>query len=147
MFLFPTSRQAHDLTRSLERLFDDSFGNAFGSDARDVAQALRSPALDVTETDQAYTVKLDMPGVPKEAVKITVEGRRIGIEAEQAKAEEKKDGERVLYRERSVARFSRTFSLPQEINEAESGARMEHGVLTLTLAKRVAKGGARLTVN
>lgn len=147
MFLVPTSRQAHDLSRSLERLFDDSFGQVFGQDARELSQALRSPALDVSETDSAYTVKLEMPGVPKEAVKITVDGRRIHVEAEQNKEDEKKDGERVLYRERSVSRFSRSFSLPQEISESDSSARMEHGVLTLTLAKRQAKGGARLTVN
>lgn len=143
MFIVPNSRHAHDLSRTLERLFDDSFG----TDSREVAQALRSPALDVTESDTSYTVRLDMPGVAKDAVKITIEGRRVNVEAEPVKAEEKKDGERVLHRERSTAHFTRTFSLPQEINESESNARMEHGVLTLTLAKRVAKGGARLTVN
>ncbi len=147
MFLVPTSRQANDLSRSLERLFDDSFGNFFGQDTRELSQTLRSPALDVSESESAYTVKLDMPGVPKEAVKITVDGRRISIEAEQNKEEEKKDGERVLYRERSVSRFSRSFTLPQEINEAESGASMEHGVLTLRLAKRQAKVGARIAVS
>lgn len=143
MFIVPNSRHAHDLSRTLERLFDDSFG----TDSREVAQALRSPALDVTESDAAYTVRLDMPGVAKDAVKITIEGRRVNVEAEPVKAEEKKEGERVLHRERSTAHFTRTFSLPQEINESDSNARMEHGVLTLTLVKRVAKGGARLTVN
>lgn len=142
MFIVPNSRHAHHLSRTLERLFDDSFG----TDSRDVAQALRSPALDVTESDTAYCVRLDMPGVAKEAVKITVDGRHVSIEAEPVKAEEK-EGERVLHRERSTAHFTRTFSLPQEISESDSNARMEHGVLTLTLAKRVAKGGARLTVN
>ena len=147
MFLVPTSRQANDLSRSLERLFDDSFGNFFGQDARELSQALRSPALDVSESDSAYTVKLDMPGVPKEAVKITVDGRRINIEAEQNKEEEKKEGERVLYRERSVSRFARSFTLPQEISESDSSASMEHGVLTLRLAKRQAKVGARIAVS
>ncbi len=147
MFLVPTSRQASDLSRSLERLFDDSFGNFFGQEARELSQALRSPALDVSESESGYTVKLDMPGVPKEAVKITVDGRRINIEAEQNKEEEKKDGERVLYRERSVSRFARSFTLPQEINESDSSASMEHGVLTLRLAKRLAKVGSRIAVN
>lgn len=146
MFLVPMTRNANDLSRSLERFFDDGLPGLFG-EPRELAQALRSPALDVSETEHAYTVKLDMPGVPKDAVKISIDGRRVSIDAEQRKDEEKKEGERVLYRERSVARFSRSFTLPEAISQSDSSAKMDQGVLTLTLAKQQAKGAARLTVS
>lgn len=150
MFLVPVNRNLSDFSRQIDRLFDDGLASFFGDgrEGRESAQAaLRSPALDVAETAQNYTVKLDMPGVPKDAVKISIDGRRVSIEAEQSKEEEKKDGERVIYRERSSSRFSRSFSLPEEINQSDSSAKMDHGVLVLTLAKRQAKGATQLTVN
>ena len=146
MFLVPMSRNASEFSRSLERLFDDSFGQFFNEN-RENSPALRSPALDVSESDTAYTVKLDMPGVPKDAVKIQIDGRRVSVEAEQTREEEKKNGERLLYRERAISRYARSFTLPQEINQSESAARLEHGVLTLTLGKRQSRGGSQLSVN
>ncbi|MDT8997826.1 Hsp20/alpha crystallin family protein [Paucibacter sp. APW11] len=146
MFFVPVARHANEFSRSLERLFDDGLAG-LNAEPREAAIALRSPALDVSETDQLYTVRLEMPGVPKDAVKITIDGRRVNVEAEQRRDEEKKDGERVLYRERSVSRFSRSFALPEEINQSDSSAKMDHGVLTLTLAKRLAKGATQLAVN
>lgn len=144
MFLVPVNRNLSELSRSLDRFFDDNF---FG-DSRDAGAAtLRSPALDVIESETAYTVRLDMPGVAKDAVKVNIDGRRVSVDAEQRKDDEKKDGERILYRERTVSRFSRTFSLPQEISQSDSSASLEHGVLTLKLAKRGATTGSQLTVN
>lgn len=144
MILVPMSRNLSDLSRSVDRFFDDSFF----ANAREASTApLRSPALDVSESETAYTVKLDMPGVAKDAVKVQIEGRRISVEAEQRKDDDKKEGERVIYRERAVSRFSRTFTLPREISQSDSGASLEHGVLTLTLGKRGASSASTLTVN
>ena len=143
MFLVPINRNIADLSRSLDRFFDDSF---FGESRDSSTATLRSPALDVSESETAYTVTLDMPGVAKDAVKVNIDGRRISIDAEQRKAEQK-DGERVIYRERTVNRYSRTFTLPQEISQSDSSASLEHGVLTLKLAKRGASTGSQLTVN
>ena len=144
MFLVPVNRNLSDLSRTLDRFFDDSF---FGEGRDTNSPALRSPALDVSESETGYTVTLDMPGVAKDAVKVNIEGRRISIDAEQRKDAEKKDGERVIYRERTVSRFSRSFTLPQEISQSDSSASLEHGVLTLKLAKRGASTGSQLTVN
>lgn len=147
MFLVPVNhRHLSELSRGLDRLFDEGLNGVLG-DKQELANALRSPALDVSETEKAYTVKVELPGVAKEAVKINIDGRRVSIDAEQRKDEEKKDGERVIYRERSVSRFSRSFSLPEEISQADSSATMDHGVLTLNLVKRTAKGASQLTVS
>lgn len=110
------------------------------------ADAVRTPALDVSEDDQAYNVTVDMPGVAKEAVKVRVEGRRVHIETATAEAVAPSDGSRVLYRERRAASYARSFSLPAEIDPSQSQARFENGVLTLNLVKRVAENGGQLTV-
>lgn len=135
MFVIPVSRHSADLSRRIERLFNTD----------QEAVALRSPALDVSETDAAYTLQLDLPGVDKEAVKIKIEGRRVSIDAEQTRAVA--EGERVLYRERSVTRFSRTLALPQELNKSDSIAKLDKGVLTLTLVKRQPDNAGELSVS
>ncbi len=137
MFVLPVSRHSAELSRRVERLLN----------INDDAVALRSPALDVSETDTAYTLSLDLPGVAKEAVKVKIEGRRVSIDAEQAKAAETAEGTRALYRERSVTRFSRSIALPQEVSSADSTAKLDNGVLTLTLVKRQPDGAGQLTVN
>ena len=144
MFLVPMTRNASELARSFDRLFDDSFDRFLSPSA---PGAQRSPALDVAESDRAYTVKLDLPGVAKEDVKVAIDGRRISVEAQARKDEEKKEGDRIVYRERSLASYARSFTVAAEIDQAESGAKLENGVLTLTLAKRGAPASAQITVN
>lgn len=112
----------------------------------DAAETTRTPALDISEDDKAYSVTVDMPGVAKEAVKVRVEGRRVHIETTTAEAAAPTDGSRVLYRERRAASYARSFSLPAEIDQAQSQARFDNGVLTLTLVKRVAENGGQLNV-
>ena len=96
---------------------------------------------------KTHAVKLDMPGVTKEDVKIAVEGRQVTVHAQTTHVEEKKDGERLLYRERAASRYARTFTLPVEVDQGEAAARLEHGVLTLTLPKRSARSAAQIPVN
>lgn len=147
MFLVPVSRNASELARSFDRLFDDDlFGRFFAPTARTDNADVRSPALDVIESDRAYTVKIDLPGITKDDVKITIDGRRVNVEAQTSKTEEKREGDRVVYSERSMASFARGFTLPAEVDQSESEARMENGVLTLNLAKKRASGSAQLSV-
>jgi HSP20 family protein len=143
MFLVPFTREP----RELSRLFDDTFERFFTPAPGGEGTAARSPALDVTESDRAYTVKLDIPGVTKDDVKVSVEGRQVTVQAQSQHTEEKKEGERLLYRERSMTSYARSFTLPTEVDQAEAGAKLEHGVLTLTLPKRSAKVAAQITVN
>jgi HSP20 family protein len=145
MFLVPLSRNASELSRSFERLFDDSFDRCFAPAAQ--AGNHRSPPLDVSESERAYTVKLDLPGVAKDDVKIAIDGRRISVEAQARKEAETKDGDRVVYRERSPASYARSFSVAADVDQAESSAKLDNGVLTLTLAKRGTPAAARITVN
>lgn len=146
MFLVPVSRTPVEFNRGLDRLFDETFDRLFQASGSGDA-GVRSPALDVSESERAYTVQMDLPGVAKDAVKIAIEGRRVSVEAQTVPSPEKKDGERVLHRERTATSYARSFTLPSDIDQAESQARLDQGVLTLTLAKRRANGTAHLTVN
>lgn len=146
MFLVPVSRTPSELSRGLDRLFDDTFERWFsGASASD--SGTRSPALDVTESERAYTVHMDLPGVSKSDVKVAIDGRRVNIEARTSSTDEKKAGDRVLYRERQACSYSRSFTLPAEIDQGESQAKLDNGVLTLTLTKRRASTAAELAVN
>ena len=147
MFLVPFGRQANELSRGFERLFDDGFDRFFNLAPAGEPGSARSPALDVAESDSAFTVKLDLPGVTKDDVKVSIEGRRVSIDAQTKKEEEKKEGDRVVYRERSMSSWSRSFNLPSEVNSDEAGAKLENGVLTLTLPKRAGTSTAQVTVS
>jgi HSP20 family protein len=148
MFLVPMTRRSNDLSRSVDRLFDDQFFDRFFAPVmREDSASVRSPALDVTETDQAYNVKLEMPGVTKDDVKITIDGKRITVSAATSTADEKKEGDRVVYSERSSTSYARTFNLPVEVNEAESTAKLEHGILALTLTKRGASKATSIRIS
>lgn len=143
MFVFPSSvattrRVAPvSLSRAIDHLFSDRY----------VADESRVPALDVAESDTSYTLSLDMPGLTKDQLKVTVQGRRVSIEAAAVANANSKEGERVLYRERSTAQYARTVSLPAEVDQSTSSAKFENGVLTLTLAKKVPTGATQISVN
>lgn len=146
MFITPiTHRHARNghaaqLSRAFDRLFDESVERACAAPAA----VSRLPATDVRETELAYTVQVDLPGVAKEDVKVTIDGKRVAIEAA-ARPEGTANGERLLLRERSATAFARSLLLPVEVDEASSQARLEHGVLHLTLAKKQ-KPATQLTV-
>jgi HSP20 family protein len=143
MFIVPMSRES----RQLARLFDDTFDRFFGPLSAGEPVASRSPALDVAEADGGYTVKLEMPGVAKDDIKVSVEGRQVTVQAQSQRNEEKKEGERVVYRERALSSYARTFTLPVEVDQSDAGAKLENGVLTLSLPKRGARAAAQITVN
>jgi HSP20 family protein len=141
MFLVPVSRRNADLSRLLDDTIDRFFSN--GSAAADAV----SPALGVTETPQHWSVQVDLPGVAKEDVKIEIDGKRVSVEAEVRKEAARAEGDRVVHRERTVARYARSFSLPAEVDQSESGAKLDSGVLTLTLAKKRPAQNVKLQVN
>jgi HSP20 family protein len=133
--------------------FDDMFGdfwNRTGMPAmpRYAEAALSGRALmDVVDKGDKYEVKVDMPGVKKEDINVTVEGARVSISAETKTEKEEKEGDKVLHTERFAASYARTFELPVEVTEAGAEARFEDGVLTLTLAKRMPQSSKRLEVH
>ena len=158
MFIVPVSPRAAVRARHFDRLLDETFGHIFAQPAADSAP-VRRPAIDVAESNTAYVVTLDVPGVTREDVKVSIDGRNVSIVAEarietpaadaaatDATEQAPKTSERVILRERAVASFARSFTLQSEIDQSSSQAKLDNGVLTLTLAKR-SPASTRLTVN
>jgi len=103
--------------------------------------------VDVVETNGAFVVKAEVPGVSKDDIHVTIEGNQVTIAAEVKRESEKKDGERVLRSERYFGAVYRSFVLPVEIDENASNAKYEGGVLELTLTKKPAVSGRKLSIN
>ncbi|MBL8308187.1 MAG: Hsp20/alpha crystallin family protein [Rubrivivax sp.] len=143
MFIVPVTRES----RQLSRLFDDTLERFFGAATSLDTTTARSPVLDVAETERGYVVTLEVPGVAKEDVKVSIEGRQVSVQASAEQREERRDGERVVYRERAAVRYARSFTLPVEVDAAEAAAKLDHGVLTLTLPKRNARTASQITIN
>ncbi len=97
-----------------------------------------SPRIDVIEKENGYQVEADLPGVTKNDVKVSVDGQRVTIEAEVRRESERKEGETLMHAERVVRKYLRSFDLPHEVDDAQAVAKLEHGVLTLTLPKKQA---------
>jgi len=148
MFIVPVSRRSAARAHHFDRLLDTAFDQLFSQPVADAAP-VRRPAIDVSESDAGYVVTLDVPGVTREDVKVSIDGRRVSIVAEaraaQAPAagdagaetaEAPKAADRVILRERAFASYARSFTLQSEIDQASSQAKLDNGVLTLTLVKR-----------
>ncbi|MBT8140252.1 MAG: Hsp20/alpha crystallin family protein [Gammaproteobacteria bacterium] len=116
----------------LNRVFDDFFSPAA---AQRGSREFFSPAVDVHENEQGYTVKLDLPGVKKEDVNVQLQDGLLTIEASHdAESSEEKDG-KVIRKERRTGRFSRSFSVGKEISQSDVNAGFENGVLSITLPR------------
>ena len=109
----------------------------------------KSPAaikMDVTEVDNAYVVKAEIPGVSKDDIQVSIEGNQVTIGAEVKREKDVKDGERLLRSERYYGNVYRGFTLPVEVDENTSNAKYENGVLELKLAKKPAQAGRKLAI-
>jgi HSP20 family protein len=106
--------------------------------------ALPSPAqikVDVKESDKAYTVHAEIPGVKREDIHVTLDGNLVTLSAEVKQQDYSDKGEKSLRSERYFGAVSRSFQLPQDIDQTSSKASFENGVLTLTLSKKKVAGG------
>lgn len=96
---------------------------------------LSVPAVNITENKESYEVSLAVPGLKKDDFKIDVDGNMLTIRSE--KEESKEEKERTFTRkEYNYSSFSRSFTLPEEVNKEKIEARYEDGVLKLTLPRK-----------
>jgi HSP20 family protein len=120
---------------------DEFFPEFFRRLARpmDIAAALPADIrLDVSETDKAYLVSAEVPGAKKDDIRVEIDGNVLTISAQMRKeVEDKSAGAgRSLVRETWRGQSSRTISLAQDVDDKAATAKLEDGVLRLTLPKR-----------
>ena len=109
------------------------------------AQPLRAK-MDISETEQAYTIKAEIPGVKKEDIHVSIDGSQVSISAEMNQEKEQKEGEKVIHSERVYGKIQRSVTLGQDIDESASSAKYTDGVLHLTLPKKAASATRKLAV-
>ena len=125
--------------------FDDLLRGFF---VRPVGGQTEVPALkvDVKERENAYAIHAEIPGVKKEDIHVAIDGAVVSISAERHEEKEVKEGERALRSERYFGKVSRSFELPQEVDESQASAKYNDGVLELVLPKKVAAQAKRLSI-
>jgi len=110
-------------------IFDRVFGDRSLTDDR--ADYRVQPRMDVSEEENKYAVRLDIPGLAKEDISIKVENGTMKIEGER---KEERTGKYHLT-ERTYGRFYRSFALPDDVDAEKIEAKAANGVLEITLPK------------
>jgi HSP20 family protein len=108
--------------------------------------ALPRVKVDVAEKNGAYLVTADLPGVKKEDIHVDIDGAQVTLSAEVKREKEASQDERVLHAERTFGKVTRSFTLPQELDEDKAEAKFRDGVLELTLPKKAAPARKPITI-
>jgi HSP20 family protein len=103
-----------------------------------------APMVNIFETKDGYALEAEMPGVNRDGLEITLEGNEITIHGRRAAEPVKGD---LLFGERSAADYRRVFELDPAIDTARIAAKMEQGILTLTLPKSEQVKPRKITVS
>ena len=115
--------------RDFDRFFSDRF-----EDTDEKRTAMFNPAVDLVDTSDSLQVKVELPGVKKDEVEISLKDDLLTIKGEKKEEKEEKDENR-YYVERSYGAFSRTLTLPTQVKFDEIKAVFENGVLEITIPK------------
>jgi HSP20 family protein len=102
--------------------------------------------VDVTERNGAYVVAAELAGVKKEDIQVTIDGAQVTLAAETKREREVEKDERLLHTERTFGKVTRSFTLPQEVDESKAEAKFRDGVLELTLPKKSAAAKKQITI-
>jgi len=119
------------LRREIDRLFEEPFG--FLAPSTSFFEGW-TPAVDIYEDKDKYTVKAELPGMKKEDIDVSLDGNTLTISGERKEEQEKKEGEG--YRsERFFGRFQRSATLPATVQANKIEAAYKDGVLTIVVPK------------
>lgn len=126
-------RELEDVSDRLNRIFG-SPALRTESGREMLAMADWSPSADVTETDTAYLIKAEIPGVKKEDVKVFVQDGMLTMQGER-KMEKEEKGKKFHRVERSYGKFMRSYRMPDDADENSVKADFKDGMLNITLTK------------
>ena len=108
-----------------------------------------APEMDAWETEQAFVVQLDLPGLTREQVEVNFDRNTLSISGTRAATTPTTDkGDvRIFFAERAAGSFSRTVRLPQYVEASKIEAAFANGVLTVTIPKSEAAKPRKIDVN
>ena len=113
-----------------------------GGEGQQVAQF----RVEVSESENAYTIRAEIPGVKKEDIQISIDNDQVAISAEVKNEKDARDGERLLRSERYYGKVQRAFQLGQPVDDNAAAARYNDGILELTLPKKAATSAKRINI-
>ena len=126
-----------DPFREMEDVFD-RYSRAIGWPRRGTQEVMATggwaPRVDIAETDNEFTIKAEIPEVNKEDVKVTVDSGVLTIRGERKQEKEEK-GKKFHRVERYYGSFTRSFTLPDNVDESKIEASFKDGMLNLQIPK------------
>jgi len=125
-------KELEEMSSRLNRLFGMRKTSGSGEESLTVAQW--SPAVDVSETEKEFLIKAELPEMKKEDVKVTLDEGILTIQGER-KLEKEEKGKRFHRIERSYGSFTRSFTLPDDVDAAKVAAEFKDGMLNIRLPK------------
>lgn len=118
--------------QTFDDLFDQFLSSGNGQQLTEVLNA----AMDIAETDQAFEVKIDLPGVNADEVDIQIDNNTLTVRGQRSEENDEEDGEKQYHRiERYSGSFARSVVLPSSLNEDETVAEFRDGVLKIIVPK------------
>ena len=118
------------VAQPLFRLFDTFFNDA----GEDLATRTWTPPVDIQETDDAYRIHAELPGMTKDDIQITLENNVLRLSGER-KFEKDTKQENYHRIERTYGAFTRSFALPTQVSPDKVEAKFENGVLSIVVPK------------
>jgi HSP20 family protein len=137
-------RDLFTLQDRMNRLFEEAAerrGRA-GDEEGEIERADWIPAADIYEDEREYTLALDLPGISRDSLDVSLDEGRLTIRGERSQAE----GVNLRRVERPQGRFVRSFTLPDAVEREQIVADYKDGVLLLHLPKRSEKKSARVRI-
>ena len=135
----------------IDQLFDGFFYPAMTRDAE--AAGSLAARFDVVEKTDRFEACIEIPGVPRDAIDVQIEGATVRVTAAPKVVEPKKDDAqpaadegKVLHSTRTTRSWFRNFTLPAEVDDARAEAAYQDGVLTLTLPKKEVAQPKRIAI-
>ncbi|MEJ5306692.1 MAG: Hsp20/alpha crystallin family protein [candidate division WOR-3 bacterium] len=128
---FSPFSELFDLRKEIDSLFDDRF---FGKMLQPYYESNWTPSMDISETDKEFLVTVELPGMKKEDINLSIDNNVLTIEGERKSEKEEKG--RTFHRiERSYGKFYRSVTLPKKVDEENIKATFKDGLLNITLPK------------
>ena len=125
-------RNLFNFHNEMGQIFGDFFGSHEGG--TDTEETSWTPTVDITETENGFEIRAELPGVSEDNVNVSVTDNRLTIKGEKRK-EEETEGKNYHRVERRYGSFQRSFTLPRHIETDAIKAKFKDGVLTLGIPK------------
>ncbi len=125
---------------TISHAMDQAFGTS------NTRGELWMPSIDATETEQAYVVSLDLPGIDPSKVDVNFERNTLTVRGTRERVAESQEGTQVLFTEREWGNFERSMRFPLHVEGDKIGAAFNNGVLTITIPKSDAARPRRIAI-